>query len=397
MTTAVISSDPRVQGTAGDLHDADWAWQVYCGAYGHPEVAPLNVWALEVSRVRGRRARAMYEAEWPEDVYQPNQRFTLLTDEGGAAQVFRFPDDPDLPGLGSAADPESALGLVKKHVMVIPPRRIRVEVVRYRPGSHAVLRHRLGKARFYARAMKPEGVQPLLDATRLIARSDFSVPRIAGCWRDGGVVWTSEIPGENLRQYIRAGKQPDTDALLGGLKSIWAIPADVGHGRPFDLAGRYRGAKREIKYAAQDHDGVRSELNRAVSLLEPFIQSWRPRGTAHNDFYDDQMLMLPDGRLALVDYEEAGPGDPMLDVGNFLAHLRWSAMTGTEKRAARKLEYHRIFKDAALDRFGWDEHELALREGICLFRTCIFPVIRPRPDWAERLRSGLGLVSEAIG
>ena len=211
------------------------------------------------------------------------------------------------------------------------------------------------------------------------------------------MVWTSEIPGQNLRQYIRAGKQPDPDTLLGGLESLWAVPAEAGNGRPFNLSGRYRGAKQEIKNAARDHDGARREFDRAVAVLDPFIQSWQPLGTAHNDFYDDQMLVLPDGRLVLVDFEETGPGDPMLDVGNFLAHLRWSAMSGTEKRAVFRMEYHGILKNAALDRFGWDERDLGLREGACLFRTCIFPVIRPRPDWSERLEKGLALVNEAIG
>ena len=61
--------------------------------------------------------------------------------------------------------------------------------------------------------------------------------------------------------------------------------------------------------------------------VDPFVASREPSGTVHNYFYDDQMhcyddqmLMLPDGRVALVDFEEAGPGDSMLDVGNFLAH-----------------------------------------------------------------------------
>ncbi len=387
----------RPQTSCGDLHDTDWVWQVYCREHGKPEADPLEVQVLEISRVRGGTARATYEAEWPEDVYIPNQRFTLLQEEAGEVRVFRFPDDPDLPGLASAADPATALTLVKKHVMSIPPRRIRVEVVRYRPGNHAVLRHRLGKARFYARVMKPPAMAALLDAAELVARSSFSIPRIAGRWREGAVVWTSEIPGQNLRQYIRAGKRPDPDALLDGLESLWSVPAEAGNGRPFNLSGRYRGAKQEIKNAVRDHVDARREFDRAVAALDPFIRSWQPTGTAHNDFYDDQMLILPDGRLVLVDFEETGPGDPMLDVGNFLAHLRWSAMTGTEKRAAIRMEYHGIFKNAALDRFGWGEHELALREGVCLFRTCIFPVIRPRPDWDERLQSGLGLVNEAIG
>ena len=385
------------QPSYGDLNDTGWAWRAYCREYGKPEVDPLTVRVLEISRVRGRIARATYEAEWSEDVYIPNQRFTLLQEEAGAVRVFCFPDDPDLPGLASAADPETALELVKRHVMAIPPRRMRVEVVRYRPGNHAVLRHRLGKARFYARVMKPPAMAALLDAAELVARSSFSVPRIAGCWREGAVVWTSEIPGQNLRQYIRAGKQPDPDALLGGLESLWAIPAEAGNGHPFNLSGRYRGAKQEIKNAVQGYEDARLEFDRAVAALDPFIRSWQPAGTAHNDFYDDQMLVLPDGRLVLVDFEETGPGDPMLDVGNFLAHLRWSAMSGSEKRAAIRMEYHGILKDAAIDRFGWDERELGLREGVCLFRTCIFPVIRPRPDWTERLQRGLALVNEAIG
>ena len=400
MTAQGIRREVRASGPqtrCGDLHDTDWAWRVYCREHGKPEADPLEVRVLEISRVRGGTARATYEAEWPEDVYIPNQRFTLLQEAAGAVRVFRFPDDPDLPGLASAADPETALTLVKKHVMSIPPRRIRVEVVRYRPGNHAVLRHWLGKARFYARVMKPPAMAAFLDAAELVARSSFSVPRIAGCWREGSVVWTSEIPGQNLRQYIRAGKQPDPDALLDGLESLWSVPAEAGNGRPFNLSGRYRSAKQEIKNAVRDHVDARREFDRAVAALDPFIRPWQPTGTAHNDFYDDQMLVLPDGRLVLVDFEETGPGDPMLDVGNFLAHLRWSAMSGTEKRAAFRMEYHGIFKDAALVRFGWDERELALREGVCLFRTCIFPVIRPRPDWAERLQRGLALVNEAIG
>ena len=381
----------------GDLRDVDWAWRRYCERYGQHADEPESVRALEITQVRGRRARATYEAEWPEDVYIPNQRFTLERDAGEEVRVYRFPDDPELPGLAAAADPEAALDLVKRHVMSIPPRRIRVEVVRYRPGSHAVVRHRLGKARFYARVMKPDATSALLDAAEVVARSNFAVPRIAGYWRHGGVVWTSEIPGENMRQYIRAGKQPDPDALLEGLQSLWAVPRTAGNGRPFDLGGRYRGAKREIGAAVRDHTAVQQEFDRAVASLDPLMRSWQPSVTAHNDFYDDQLLVLPDGRLVLVDFEETGPGDPMLDVGNFLAHLRWSAMTGTAKRAPGKMEYHRIFKDAALDRFGWDQGDLGLREGICLFRTCIFAVIRPRTDWPDRLTQGLSLVNEAIG
>ena len=130
--------------------------------------------------------------------------------------------------------------------------------------------------------------------------------------------------------------------------------------------------------------------------MEPFAQSWRPTHIAHNDFYDDQMLILPDGRVALVDLEEAGPGDPMLDVGNFLAHLRWGAHFGREKEAESRGAYRVVFRQAALKRFGWDERELALREAVCLFRICTNAIRHPQPDWRRRLKEGLTMVNEIL-
>ena len=391
-----VASAPEPDGPA-DLLDTDWAWRVYCREFGEQQSEQPTVQVLEHTSVPGRRAKATYEAEWPEDVYLRNERFTLQQDAGKPVQVFRYPDDPELPGLARASGPETAMALVKKYVMAVPPRRIRVETIRYRPGSHAVLRHRLGRARFYVRAMKPDDMTSLWEATELITRSSFAVPRVAGCWPEGAVVWTSEIPGENLRQYIRAGGQPDPEVLLSGLESLWAVPHELSRHRPFNLSGRYRGARREIRHAVRDHDDARRSFNRAVKVLDPFNESWTPVGTAHNDFYDDQLLMLPDGRVVLVDFEEAGAGDPMLDVGNFLSHLRWSAAMGTSKRFAAKTEYHRIFREAALSRFGWDPHELARREAICLFRTCVFPVIQPKDDSMQKLQTGLSLVNETLG
>ena len=382
---------------SGDLLDVDWAWQTYCREFGEQQPETPTVRVVEYTNVPGRRAKATYEAEWPEDVYIPNAHFTMQKDEGRSAQVSRYPDDPELPGLTHIADPETAMALVKRYVMALPPKRIRVETIRYRPGSHAVLRHRLGKARFYVRSMKPDAMLPLWEAYQLIGRSRFAIPKMAGYWRDGAVIWTPEIPGENLRQYIRSGNLPDPTVLLNGLESLWAIPCDVSATRSFDLSARYRGARREIEHAVRDHDDLLRAFNQAVETLDPFNQSWKPVGTAHNDFYDDQLLMLPDGRVVLVDFEEAGAGDPMLDVGNFLAHLSWSARTGSSKRFAAKAEYHRMFKEAALNRFGWDKRELALREAICLFRICVFLVIRPQDDRVQKLEDGLSLINETIG
>jgi hypothetical protein len=41
----------------------------------------------------------------------------------------------------------------------------------------------------------------------------------------------------------------------------------------------------------------------------------------HRDFYPDQVLIRPDGRLYLLDFDLYCMGDPALDIGNFMAHL----------------------------------------------------------------------------
>ncbi|MXY45988.1 MAG: hypothetical protein F4Y44_03180 [Chloroflexi bacterium] len=109
------------------------------------------------------------------------------------------------------------------------------------------------------------------------------------------------------------------------------------------------------------------------------------------------MLLLPDGRVALVDLESVGPGDAMLDVGNFLAHLRWGSHFGGKKEAEFKDSYRIIFQQAALERCDWDDRKLALSEAVCLFRICTNAIRHPQPDWRRRLKEGLTLVNDIVG
>ena len=87
----------------------------------------------------------------------------------------------------------------------------------------------------------------------------------------------------------------------------------------------------------------------------------------------------------------------MLDVGNFLAHLRWATGFGGTRRAEWSGEYYGVFERAAIDRFRWDRRDLALREATCIFRICTNAIRRPKGDWLNRLEAGLELVSETLG
>lgn len=387
--------DSALDGFA-ELFDGGRVWREYCLRFGETRGSPHRIRVRQFSHDPGRRALVSYAAEWQPDEFIPDEQFAFEIRRDRDMSVYRYPEDPHLPGLNDAASVESALKLVNRHVLTVPARRVRVDMVRYRPGNRAVLRHRFGRFGFYVRVMRPSALEPFPKAARLVQRSGFVAPRIAGCWEAGGVVWLSDIPGRNLRRYIRRDKRPPVETLLDGLEALWSVPLGTEDTPPFNLEGAYRRAKRAFRKALDDDENARRILDAAVRSLDPFARSWEPIHTAHNDFYDDQMLILPDGRVALVDFEEAGPGDPLLDVGNFLAHLRWTVHFGREREAAVKSAYHEIFRTASLDRLGWSERDLALREAVCLFRVCTNAIRHPRPDWRNRLEEGLALVNEIL-
>ena len=380
-----------------NLFDANWVWETFCQQFERPENDPHQIRIRQFSHSQGRSAIISYEVEWRPDDYLPTEHFTVKIDHGKPAAVFHFPDDPLLPGLSEVAQPEAALRLLNRHVLAVGSRRALVEVVRYRPGSRAVLRHSVGRVRFYARVMRLDAAEPLLAARQPIGHSSFVLPRLAGYWAEGGVMWTPEMPGKNLRRHIRRGNMPDPAPLLEGLETLWVQEPAIRSLQPFNLSAAYGRAKRTIRHKVDPGDAAFRNLQEATKTLDPFVKSWEPTALAHNDFYDDQMLVLPDGRMALVDFEEAGPGDPMLDVGNFLAHLRWRSSLGRMRRNDASSTYYDLFRCASLERFGWNERELALREAVCLFRICTNTIRHPQLDWRDKLETGLTLVNRTLG
>lgn len=378
------------------LFSPQWVFSTYRSLSEREGPNPDQFRIRQVSYTPGRVAIVSYFAEWAPEAYLPSQHFIARIERGKSVEVFQFPDDASLPGLKQAAEPDAALKLVNRYVLSVRARRMGIEVIRYRPGNRAVLRYRVGRMRFYARVMRPAALHPFLKSWELIARSDFVAPRIAGHWADGGVVWMSEIPGKNLRRLIRRGIQPDPAPLLRGLETLWTQSDGDGRGRPFNLSGAYRRAKRSFTHFTRDDDSTSVTMKRIAKSLDPFVESWRPSTVAHNDFYDDQALVLPDGDMAVVDLEEAGPGDPMLDVGNFISHLRWRSRFGRQRDNDATTTYLDVFRSAAIERFKWDERELDLREAVCLFRICTNAIRHPRDDWRDRLESGLSLVNELL-
>ena len=135
-------------------------------------------------------------------------------------------------------------------------------------------------------------------------------------------------------------------------------------------------------------------LQQVTHVLDPFAEEWSLTGIPHNDFYDDQILLTPEGKLALVDFEEIGAGDPLIDVANFLAHLRWASHFNEGQEHCQS--YYHSMRTTALVRFEWEKEELDIRQAYSLLRMCTNPVLNLDENWLQTVKRGLNLVHEVL-
>ncbi|MGH2531379.1 MAG: phosphotransferase [Thermomicrobiales bacterium] len=105
------------------------------------------------------------------------------------------------------------------------------------------------------------------------------------------------------------------------------------------------------------------------------------RALIHGDFYDDQILVAPDG-VTLIDLDEARHGHPLIDVGNYLAHL--TAAGGLDDARA-------TFLDAYRRRNAVSSSDLALVETIGLLKLAVRPFRHLDPDWPDGIAALLDL------
>ena len=130
------------------LFDADWLWRAYRQQFGKPGTDPCQIRIRQFSHNLSRIAIVSYELEWHPDEFIPSHHFTVKIERGKPVELFRYPEDSRLPGLRTVADPETARRPISRYVLAMPPRRVRVKLIRYRPASRAVLRHSVSRVRF---------------------------------------------------------------------------------------------------------------------------------------------------------------------------------------------------------------------------------------------------------
>lgn len=309
-----------------------------------------------------------------------------LADLGDGTLLWAYPYDPRLPGLVDAAHGMTvrrALGLAR-------PAVVSVTSLRYRPGQRAALRYTvLGSGgrqeTLFGKVVGADAYGRIFDAYRTFAGSDVSLVPPRELPAVPGAAVFPEMAGQNLRDLIEeGGPLPAPSRLIDVLEDFAEIPWR-GEAEPATAEGSIRVAGRLLAHLLPHRAGpIRDAYRRLAELAARPVPSGM---TVHGDFYEGQIFVRDDFSIGLIDLEDGGPGDPLLDAANILAHMDVLHFYDPGLRG-RSMAYRHLLRREILDRMGGHAAELDWRESACLLLLATGPFRVQSPTWprdTERL------------
>lgn len=215
------------------------------------------------------------------------------------------------------------------------------EALNYKPERRFVARLKrpdgeYATAKFYTRS----GYAKAYTISRKLNRSlQGFCPETLGRSKKYTVVAYRWQPGATLRQLGSCGKLSSAD-----LKATAAALAEFHAAAGDGLASPEVGAQLGHLDALADQLGIiLPQLAKRARSVAHSLSKWlvtQPpvRQPIHGDFYDKQAI-VNDGKVSLIDLDAACLGDPLMDLGSYVAHLERQVgnhlMTASEVEAQR--------------------------------------------------------------
>ncbi|MFA9446533.1 phosphotransferase [Egicoccus sp. AB-alg6-2] len=247
----------------------------------------------------------------------------VLQQGADAVAVWRFPNDPFLPGLAPAVHYQRVRELLD--TLDGPPGEVGLRTRAYRPTRRAVVEvtvtdpattgadARASGRLLYLKVLAGRRADELAELHRQL-RTTVPVPRVVGVASRQGIVAFEAMAGATLREAVVGGLPlPEPQALLelshqfaaSGLRSRRDPRAFADPTRHLDFLGRY------VPGAAADLQRLAAEI---VGLDAPLVP-------VHGDLHDGQLLLADGAVTGVLDVDGAGPGHLVTDAGNLVAHL----------------------------------------------------------------------------
>jgi hypothetical protein len=276
--------------------------------------------------------------------------------------VWRFPDDPFLPGLAPVSDPPRTADLLTR--LGIPTDSVHIRTRAYRAGRRAAA----------------------LQELHVALATHLPIPHSLGWSQHLGIVAMQALGGATLRHSLETGvmQLPSPQALNGLLDEFPEPPPDAKV-----VAGAHRRAKEHARLLGTVLPTAIKQLDSIVAGVST-IEDDGPPVAVHGDFHSSQLL-IEDGRIiGLVDVDTAGVGNRADDLANIIGQL--ATISSVAKNPAPIDEYRALL----LDDFASRTDPLSLRRRVAavILGLATGPFRVQLPDWPEATSRRLALARQ---
>ena len=269
-------------------------------------------------------------------------------------QIYLFPDDPALPGLPGALQPQAMASAL---AAALPPDqtgaarvlRCRVTLLRYRIGKRATVRFDLllratpegGIVRrtFFGKVYhKPSKAAAVYQEMRLLAdvapvrEGQINVARAAAFLPDIPMVLQEPVAGTPLDLLLQGsgGNQQAENGIARAARALAALHTiRLPNERERPIAAEVKRFGRRAALIESVDGDLGARLGRLATALTTWLPSLSVWGATislvHGDCKPSQFL-IDGNQVALLDFDHCGIADPASDVGTFLASLRQTSL-----------------------------------------------------------------------
>ncbi len=337
--------------------------QYRAGVLGHDDQSEVHTYVAS-SGIEVPEGTAVFEAD------------------GMRLSVWRFPDDPFLPGLRTAVDARRVVGLLGQVGVRSGTPRIRTRA--YRGGRRAVVEVAMGSNRVFVKVLRPSKAGDLQRKHVRLAEH-LPVPHSHGWSEAQGLVVLQAMPGRTLRKALESGSRrlPSAAQLLALLGRFPDPPsAESAVPGAHDRAAVHSATLAVLLPEAAD---------RLASIVSR-VEGVRPEHHVgvHGDYHASQVLVRSDEVIALVDVDTAGVGERANDLANILGHL---STLGRASGGRRNIERYGRRLIAAFDEVT-DPHDLRLRTAAVVLGLATGPFRVQSPTWPQQTMQRIALAEE---
>ncbi len=304
--------------------------------------------------------------------------------DGVPIAVWRYPNDPFLPGLAAGADPESVRKLLVR--LGAPADKARLRRRAYRPARRAVIEAVTPQARIFLKIVRPGKVAALQDKHTAMA-DHVPVPHSYGWSADLGLIALQAMPGKTMRKAIETGTRrlPTSQQIVALLDLLPQLPGD-----PATITGPVGQASHHAALLS----AVAPDLAERIQGVAEAVRTTTPGAAVpvHGDFHSSQVMVRGTDVIGLLDVDTAGNGERANDLAGLLGHLATLSLM-----SRRRQTFNRYGADliTGFDR-ETDPRDLRLRTAAVVLGLATGPFRVQQRGWLAETERRVALAEQWI-